>query len=129
MITCLETWTFGTNCLLLGREILFLLIIVLSKQQLCQLFYFGVGIPLLMSKIFHQRFRFDIVLFPVILSLIVLVVIYLHAKVGTRVYFSYLLKESSYNMAVTSFVCNVIPDCINLGTMNFTYQRHLCFSY
>jgi len=32
-------------------------------------------------------------------------------------------------MAVTSFVCNVIPDYINLGTMKFTYQRQLCLSY
>jgi len=36
MTTCLETWIFGTDYMLLGGEILFLLIIVLHfKKQLC----------------------------------------------------------------------------------------------
>jgi hypothetical protein len=36
MTTCLETWIFGTNCVLLGGKILYLLVIVLLfKKQLC----------------------------------------------------------------------------------------------
>ena len=95
MTTCLETWIFGTNYVLLGGEILFLLVRVLlfKKQLSIVILFWGRGSFHYLCINFHQRFRFDIVLFPVILSLIVLIVIYLHAKVGTRVYFFVPFKE------------------------------------